>query len=204
MKQIKVVGCVVLFLLNFVEVLAQSEDTFTDIRDEKEYKTVTYTIKEKKRTFLVTWMAENLNFQTVESFCLNDSVTNCSKYGRLYTWHEAIKVCPTGWHLPSDQEWYQLADLYGGLETAGKHLRSKKSGVGKSLFNGLLAGTRDPTDGRYHKQGTAGFFWSSSESPDKPEEAYDWSFAGWSDQLRHWEGGKLIGNSCRCVKDDTN
>ncbi len=61
---------------------------------------------------------------------------------------------------------------------------------------------RDPINGLYYRIGSAGFFWSATEVPNKTNEAYDWSFASWTDKLRHWEGEKLIGNSCRCIKDN--
>jgi uncharacterized protein (TIGR02145 family) len=43
-------------------------------------------------------MAENLNYQpeTGKSWCYNDSDSYCEKYGRLYDWEAAMKVCPAG------------------------------------------------------------------------------------------------------------
>lgn len=193
---------IILFFL-VMKVHAQTEGSFTDSRDGKTYKTVTYKVKDKKKTREITWMAENLNFSSTNSFCVNNNVSNCSKYGRLYTWFEAKKVCPTGWRLPSDKDWYNLANLYKGVEKAGKYLKTKgkNKGNNKSKFNGLLGGAKDASNDIYHRVGTAGFFWSSTESTSNSNEASDWSFASWTDKLRHWEGGKLIGNSCRCVKD---
>jgi len=39
-------------------------------------------------------------------------------YGRLYSWEEAMKNCPNGWHLPSKEEWQTLVDFAGGEEVA--------------------------------------------------------------------------------------
>lgn len=39
--------------------------------------------------------------------------SNVATYGRLYTWYVATdsrNVCPTGWHVPSDDEWIVLTD----------------------------------------------------------------------------------------------
>ena len=201
-KFLRIIQTLILFFALELGLFAQTEGTFTDSRDGNIYKTITYSINKKGENYKITWMAENLNFISSNSSCVNDSISNCSEYGRLYTWFEAKKVCPEGWRLPSDKDWNTLADLYGGLDKAGKHLKTKgkNKGTNKSLFNGLLGGARDP-NGVYFKFNTAGFFWSSTESKNSPDEASDWSFASWSDKLRHWEGGKLIGNSCRCVKD---
>ena len=105
--------------------------TVTDNRDNHVYRTVSIGTQ--------TWMAENLNFKTTSSYCYNDSVSYCSKYGRLYTWAAAMDsvgawsdngircgyrsecfptypvrgVCPQGWHLPSYSEWEVLLTAVG-------------------------------------------------------------------------------------------
>ena len=115
-----------------------------------------------------------------------------------------MEVCPAGWHLPQDQEWYQLAALYGGTDQAGKHLKAGKKawpegkGTNKSLFNGLPTGASDRHG--FHNE-RAGFYWSATISSEDSNEASDWSFVPWLTELRHWYGVKYIGNAVRCVKD---
>ena len=76
-----------------------------------------------------TWMAENLNYNANGSKCYGNNQENCSKYGRLYDWVTAMAlnsdcnsdycelyephrgICPTGWHIPSRQEFHELASL---------------------------------------------------------------------------------------------
>jgi uncharacterized protein (TIGR02145 family) len=47
-------------------------------------------------------------------------------YGRLYTWYavtDSRNVCPTGWHVPTDDEWTALTDYLGGESVAGGKLK---------------------------------------------------------------------------------
>lgn len=80
-----------------MENLEAEASALIDSRDGKEYKFVNIGAQ--------TWMAENLNFKTPKSECLG----KC-KEGRLYTWKEAQQICPSGWHLPSWDEWRKLLD----------------------------------------------------------------------------------------------
>jgi uncharacterized protein (TIGR02145 family) len=107
--------------------LKSNGGTFTDARDKKTYKAVK--IGEQ------TWMAENLNYHGEDGFlglCYGDKPRekirkpeNCKKYGRLYDWNEAMKACPSSWHLPTKEEWQKLSDFAGGDRVAGKKLKAK-------------------------------------------------------------------------------
>lgn len=104
------------------------------------------------------WMAENLNIEVPGSWCYDNNPENCKKFGRLYTYEAAIKNCPKGWHLPSDEEWTQLVNALGGEEIAGKQLKEN----GKNGFNALLGGSRIPM-GSFGLIGSYGCFWSSTK-----------------------------------------
>lgn len=120
--------------LSSAEVSAQKE-TFTDSRDGKIYKWVKIGDQ--------VWMAQNLDYHGEDGYlglCYGDkpknkirNPENCKKYGRLYSWNEAIKACPEGWHLSSDGEWQTLVDFLGGNEAAGKKLKAK-SGWNKCSY----------------------------------------------------------------------
>jgi uncharacterized protein (TIGR02145 family) len=142
--------------------------SFTDNRDGKTYKFV--------KIGTQTWMAENLNYAAkTGSWCYNDSIARCNKYGRLYDWATALAlpsscneqrcagqvqpkhrgVCPSGWHLPSDAEWNVLISYAGGEEVAGRKLKAKNDwisdrGIGTDDYGfSALPGGRC-TYGKFH------------------------------------------------------
>ncbi len=200
-----------LILVNCSLSKAQTQGSFIDARDGKNYATVTYTLLlpdslisdiDEYKTYetkspssyeirindslptSMTWMAENLNFESIESKCFKDTDENCAQYGRLYTWTISQNVCPNGWHLPTDDEWFLLASQYEGVALAGKHLKSNTlGGTNKSLFN-----IKKPS-----------IYWSSSEM--NQEYAWDWKVNFRWEKLQRWKGGKNAYNLVRCVED---
>jgi uncharacterized protein (TIGR02145 family) len=166
-------------------------NSLTDNRDGQTYKTVK--IGEQ------WWMAQNLNYKTATgSYCYNDSATYCQKYGRLYTWATAVGkseeecgegvecniydvkirgVCPEGWHLPKYDEIETLVVAVGGVETAGKMLKSTEgwkdnrsngtSGNGTDAFgfSALPAGYHYKDEkGDFVALGGTTDFWTSTEN----------------------------------------
>ena len=128
---------------NAVDPSTVVKGTMIDSRDDQIYKTV--------KIGSQNWMAENLNYETANSFCYNNLASNCTKYGRLYTWAAAMDsagkwstngkgcgyygktciaiypvrgVCPKGWHLPTITEWNTLFSAVGGQSVAGVKLKS--------------------------------------------------------------------------------
>ena len=179
------------------ELAEVTKGSITDTRDGQTYKTVTIGTQ--------TWMAENLNYKTDNSYCYDDKASNCSKYGRLYTWAAAITACPTGWHLPTKAEFETLFTAVGGQSTAGKMLKStsgwKKSGNGTDdySFSALPAGDRD-INGNYHREGANAYFWSSTENSSY--NAYG-MYLNYGNDYARLDGdyNKKFGFSVRCVKD---
>ena len=87
--------------------------SFTDSRDGQTYQAVQIGDQ--------CWMAENLNYDQEaygNDWCYENKMSNCNTYGRLYDWIAIMQgrksnndnpskvkgVCPSGWHLPSDEE----------------------------------------------------------------------------------------------------
>ncbi|MDR1760203.1 MAG: fibrobacter succinogenes major paralogous domain-containing protein [Fibrobacter sp.] len=180
--------------------------TFTDERDNKEYKWVEIGTQ--------TWMAENLNHipETGNSWCYKDDDSNCDTYGRLYDWGTAMEDCPDGWHLPSSEEWNTLVNFVGS-STAGTKLKSKTGWIdnGNGLiagtddygFNALPGGYRSGNDGSFSSVGSSGLWWTATESESSSDYAQRRNtrsdFTDMSNGMGNF--GKISGYSVRCVKD---
>ncbi|MDR0518272.1 MAG: fibrobacter succinogenes major paralogous domain-containing protein [Fibromonadaceae bacterium] len=159
----------------------------------KTYKYKTVKIGEQ------TWMAENLNYNAFGSKCYDNNEENCKKYGRLYNWNTAKKVCPNGWHLPSKDEWQVLVDIAGGDEEAGKKLKAANgwndSGNGEDKFGfSALPGGCGDSFGLFRYVGSNGGWWSASDGGYGSYNAYIGS-AGYNYNVK----GYL--QSVRCLRD---
>jgi len=167
----------------------------TDSRDGKRYKTV--------KIGSQTWMAQNLDYAAGGSKCYEDNSNNCKIYGRLYNWATALRTCPSGWHLSSDDEWEILIDFVGGKEIAGKKLKARSgwneydNGTDEFGFSALPGG-EGGVGGWNLIAGISGRWWSSATEGNS-NFAYYRMFFG-SGVLRHTDHKKAL-YSVRCVRD---
>jgi uncharacterized protein (TIGR02145 family) len=178
---------------------AQSKGILKDPRDGQVYKTIK--IGEQ------WWMAQNLNYQSENSFCYDKDTDKCKIYGRLYIYDNAQNACPTGWHLPSDLEWEALSDYLGGEDLAGvkmkdadtkdslAHLATKANSSG---FTALAGGNRNNKN-IFGFTGKYGCWWSSTDYS---------ATEGWSRYL-YWGTARFYSHfdkkncafSVRCLKN---
>jgi uncharacterized protein (TIGR02145 family) len=101
----------------------------------------------------------------------NNDAANKNAYGALYNWHavNTNKLCPSGWHVPSNDEWATLV-TYVGDNAGGKmkeagtvHWQTPNEGAtNESGFSALPGGDRTYM-GAYELIGESGNWWSSSE-----------------------------------------
>lgn len=185
---------------------------FTDMRDGNIYPIVQ--IGEQ------CWMAENLrysgnivevnsgewfnvNFTEQPAWCYyNYEAENDALYGKLYN-QRAVKtgmLCPTGWHIPSDDEWIIVTNELGGLSNAGGKMKAvigwdepNTGATNESGFSALPGGVRHG-NGDFEFMGTIGIWWSSSDGIVR-EIHFDDSWVFWG------SGPGSSGLSCRCVRD---
>jgi uncharacterized protein (TIGR02145 family) len=142
------------------DVIIQPADPFTDSRDGKTYKTVK--IGEQ------VWMAENLNYDAGSgSWCYDNNPSNCKKYGRLYNWEVAKRIAPSGWHLPSKDEFETLLIVLGG---SGSEAYTKIIPGGAYGFNALFGGHRIPSwdyATTYEAIDRRAHFWTQTKEDDQ-------------------------------------
>ncbi|MEA2042226.1 MAG: FISUMP domain-containing protein [Bacteroidota bacterium] len=151
----------------------KAEYSMTDSRNNLKYKVVKIGTK--------WWMAENLNYKSGDdSWSYENSANNAGEYGKLYTWKEAKKVCPTGWHLPSSSEWNTAKNYISKLDI-------KMGGV-YYYFVGSFSSIGE----------TAGF-WTSTSSD--ASNAVAKTFRKGSNLMKTEQQNKTYGYSVRCVKN---
>jgi uncharacterized protein (TIGR02145 family) len=153
----------------------------------------------------------------------DDSNTYAQTYGALYNWPAAMNsapssntnpsevqgVCPTGWHLPSDNEWKELTDYLGGIGVAGGKLKetgkthwiSPNTGAtNESGFTALPSGCRDQSGQFiYFSEYTA--WWTTTESSTDNAWGRGVYYPDGTVYRMDEGGSKGIGVSVRCVND---
>ncbi len=151
----------------------------------------------------------------------DDQSSNGKIDGALYNWYavRAQKICPTGWHVPSDAEWDTLAVALGGtkigatrreeielLEVGGK-LKSTDTtfwqnpntgATNESGFSALPGGYRT-SGGVYEQKGSSGYWWSSSISNSYGSFCRFMKYN--SASLNKINLSKTYGFSIRCLKN---
>ena len=169
---------------------------FTDPRDGRLYKTVDIGD--------ATWFAENLDYGTridllqdqvndniVEKYCYGNDENNCTLYGGLYQYTEAMAlpvrcaeelceeviqvnyhqgICPEGWHIPTKEEFEKLIAAMKNLNESGKMLKSvygwkEYPGTDDYGFSAIPVGYRY-VDGKSISEHYLAFFWSATEYND--------------------------------------
>ena len=219
---------VAIMVMSLCNTMVKAQGTMKD-QDGNTYKTVKIGQQE--------WMAENMrathdregkaiamgseeSYDTPYRYCPDSNSANVKEYGYLYNWAAAMKVCPQGWHLPTDAEWTQLTDY---LENNGYYCGSSNDNTGKALasktgwesssgqcdvgndsrtnnatgFSALPAGSY--YGGNYDNFGHNAAFWSATE--DYGDDAWYRYLYYSTAYVYRGNGYKYNGRSVRCVRD---
>ena len=174
----------------------------------------------------------------------NKDSSTCDVYGRLYSWAAAIDsvklvsdpinpldcgyekectlpskvqgVCPSGWHLPDNDEWNVLLETVGGDSIAGNLLKAYGSGWGRVQgkgvaetdavgFSALPAGRKRGLSSEFDAVGFSTFFWSASQDEESKNHTFAYHMELGYDQknanLTTFNSAKDESYSVRCLKN---
>lgn len=84
-------------------------DPKTQMCDERDWNVYGYK-KIKKNNYEAVWLTDNMKYtsENVKYYCDEDKPENCEKQGAFYEKSSICRVCPDGWRLPYEDEWYAL------------------------------------------------------------------------------------------------
>jgi uncharacterized protein (TIGR02145 family) len=175
------------------------------------------------------WFQKNLNVGTMilgannqtnnsilEKYCYNNDTANCSIYGGLYQWAEAVQyqngtsnttspspaftgnvrgICPAGWHLPGDAEYCMLTTFLDATVNCG-YIGFSGTDVGGKMMsvNGLWT---YPNNGATNSSGFSalpGGFVNTNGFNTLGFNTYFWSSSDFSSNnafMRHLNYGYL-------------
>jgi len=175
------------------------------------------------------WMAENLkttkftdgrpvqivtdakkwqNLKTPGYCWLNNNISNKESFGALYNWYtvNSAKICPQGWHVPSNNEWKTMIYYIKGTDRGGDKLKERG-----------LAHWKNNTDNVTNEYGftalPSGYRRSTGEFPGDSYAVW-WTSTGYSaTEASIWGLNDIVtsvfngyekmksGFSIRCIKD---
>jgi uncharacterized protein (TIGR02145 family) len=197
-------------------VLTAQSGTITDIEGNV-YKTVEIGTQ--------TWMVENLKTTkysdgkaifgyidyspNMAAYCwYNNNENNKDYYGALYTWYavKTGKLCPSGWHVPTNTEWTNLVTYAGGWEVAGGKLKEKYFGSSPGKIStdeygftarpgGLVAGEQ------FTERSINGYWWSGTANENQSQYSFYYKLLFDSDEIQKFSLIQGCGMSVRCIKN---
>ena len=160
----------------------------------------------------------------IEKYCYNYNNSYCASDGGLYQWHMAMAlpqscdssdcsgsinsphqgICPTGWHIPSDNDWHVLeSGLSSGSCVAGRDgFDCDPAGTalevgGGSGFNAIFAGAI--VAGIYDWEGAGTYWWATYNPPGNSADSRSLTFMFTT--IANTERNRSQGISVRCLKD---
>ncbi len=165
------------------------------------------------------WMKENLCVSRyndgVQIAVFSDSLNNfrgryCAEKVVFYDW-DAVhtgKLCPLGWHVPSDEEWSKMETYLGGMNVAGGKLKEcghrnwQEPNVDASdlyAFSAIATGFWEEDRVKGLKEGS--IWWTSSPYNGNPSFAWVRSIYNSGAIIYKVSAPKKLGFAVRCIKN---
>ncbi len=178
----------------------------TDSRDGRTYKTV--------KIGSQTWFAENLEYgyEGYEDYYSLCFITSGSR-GCLYTWEDLNDigfsrngVCPSGYHVPSKEDWNLLIETAGGYQYAGIALQAddgfSKDSYSFSVYpSGYYDSDASYIRDRYSLSNEIAPFWTSTRVEYSNSNAFSVLFNKGSSDVSIRKAVVSDGYAVRCLKD---
>lgn len=189
-----------LFLLLILTSACQVE-SITDSRDGQVYQLM--------QVGSQTWIKENIRYMPPE---VTTSVLQSRKvnYGSYYSWDEAQKACPDGFHLPTLGEWLERINTYEGSDNPRRGKFVHKDAKDSTLLYGGMYTLGSPIGA-----GTMGLYWTATDSTSTFGEAEggikpaylgihvygDYAVKDSVNVEPTWSNTKERLFNCKCIKD---
>jgi uncharacterized protein (TIGR02145 family) len=161
------------------------------------------------------WMADNLNAtHDANGLSISRWCCDCNHYGGMYDWSAVMNgsstdgaqgICPNGWHVPSDADWFVLESYIDPSMTDPNYIGWSSTTIADQLYLGGSYGFDwitggfsyggDRCDYNYDRIG----YWTSSNysAADAISRFFNTAISGINRDLR----GKGFGFYVRCLKD---
>ena len=129
-------------------------------------------------------------------------------YGYLYNWHATSDdkgICPSGWSVPSQEDWGGLFNHFGGNAVAGEAMKTSEGwafdGGGSNVagFDAVPGSQRNTANATWESAGAYGFWWSSTST--SPDEAWGFKVSCFVDNVYDSVTPKSVARSIRCIQD---
>jgi len=107
------------------------------------------------------------------------------------TWETAMTVCPSGWHLPTVEDWYVL------MHSVDPSCEEPHDGLVDGYIASATAGSGLKTYGF-----EAGEWWSATGNKEYDDFAYNWSMYSENNAITWYDNDKSNSFSVRCLKNN--
>ena len=149
---------------------------------------------------------------STDAYCWyeNDSSSYHNTYGVLYNWPAVNtgRLCPSGWHVPTDPDFSELVEYLGGAgqaggllkETGTTHWNDPNTDANDQYGFSALGGGKRFDNGSFDFAKVEGNWWSSTNYSTLTAN-YMYLIFNFSNSFQAYTN-KKYGMSVRCVKDD--
>lgn len=176
------------------------------------------------------WMRQNLAYEgddeeDILGVPYNSEPRLSRTFGRYYTWEEAVRACPSGWRLPTEKDWVELAsevlpdarqrsnfkdvagDFLGNIKFNGERMwgywPNDVKITDKLGFTALPCGIDNVTADQHSFSyfGDYAAFWTADRMEDAPEALFRYMHSKSKDVFVEYGSTSRLRLNVRCVKD---